>query len=75
MTRWMARIDYERTAQKCAYSLCERPALAHGKVCEFHGIAYREQRNKERTEKRKREKARQSVADLSHKPELLPVSH
>jgi hypothetical protein len=71
----MARIDYERTPQKCAYSLCERPTLPRGKVCEFHGIAYREQRNKERTAKRKREKARESAADLSHKAELFPVSH
>jgi hypothetical protein len=49
----MARIDYERKLHKCAYSVCERPALPHGKVSEFHGIAYREQWNKERTEKRK----------------------
>jgi hypothetical protein len=52
MTRWMARADYERKPQKCAYGPCERPALPHGKVCEFHGLAYREQRNKERAQKR-----------------------
>jgi hypothetical protein len=65
----MARIDYERKPHKCAYSVCERPALPHGKVCEFHGIAYREQRNKERTEKKKSEKARGKAADPSHQAE------